>query len=51
MAYHPGEGWSVKVQTEEEPKSLIDTLTRFSCETFNLLAESPAGLFDNIERD
>lgn len=51
MAFLSGEGWKIRLQNEEQHKSMIDALTRFSCETLDLRTEPLPGLFDDVEGD
>jgi len=49
MVFQPGEGWRISLQNEEQHERVIDTLTRFSCETLDLRIEPQPSLFDDLE--
>jgi len=49
MIYQPGEGWKARLQSQEQHESVMDGLTRFSCETLDLQTEPQPGLFDDTE--
>jgi len=51
IAFQPGRGWTVNLASEEQHESVLDALTRFSCETLSLRVEPSPSLFDGLEAD
>ncbi len=49
MSYQPGHGWLIQLQDRNHQERVLDTLTRFSCDTLDLQAEPPPSLFDEQE--
>jgi hypothetical protein len=49
MVFQPGGGWKIGLRDRDQHEKMIDTLTRFSCETLDLQSELQPGLFDGLE--
>jgi len=49
MFFQPGEGWKIKLQDQEQHEKIIETLTRFYCDTLDLRKEPEPTLFDEME--
>jgi len=46
--FEPGNAWKVSLRSQQHSEKLMDAITRFSCETLDLRAESPPTLFDDL---
>lgn len=49
ISYVSGQGWKIRLLDPENHEAVLDTLTRFSCETFDLETEPQPSLFDDLE--
>jgi hypothetical protein len=51
IGYRPGDAWYVALQSPEGHEKTVDAVARFSCETLDLKALPPPGLFDDLAED